>query len=98
MKRSRWLLFFQTGGGIPVFVLMQCKFSIFSTYIIKRNNVFLLDEESPAVFVCPTVGNRLTSKRTEPFRGRSRTLCKEFFKYKLVAARFYLGNDVHQIK
>ena len=64
VKRSRWLLFFQTGMGIPVFLLMQCKFSIFSSSgIIKRNNVFLLDEESPAVFVRPLLGNRLTRDR-----------------------------------
>ena len=59
----RWLLFFQTGMGIPVFLLMQCKFSIFSSSgIIKRNNVFLLDEESPAVFVRPLLGNRLRKR------------------------------------
>ena len=56
--------FFQTGMGIPVFLLMQCKFSIFSSSgIIKRNNVFLLDEEPPAVFVRPLLGNRLTRDR-----------------------------------
>ena len=48
------------------------------------------------MFVCMPVHRLERDGRKEPFRGRSCTLCKEFL-IQTVVARFYSGNDEHQM-
>ena len=87
--------------------MIQCKSgSLYFLHKLLNETAYLRSMKSPrmgitAFFVSPTVGNRPTSERlmVERYHSEANPLLfvKSCFLIQTIVARFYSGNDVHQM-